>query len=117
MALRSRSENQGLPWEFLGVQELWNGPIPGKGYAYKIEMWRTKVPGGWLLLSVNAKSSDPVPVQSFYPDPTHSWTGRTSPEAGYLLRPSSGDASVSSEALLRGSSAPPLLTDLKQIEE
>lgn len=78
-----------LKWEFLGNQELWEGDGKGKGYAYQLRLWRTPVPGGWLLMAVNGKSSSPDPVMSFYPDPRHAWTGRSDPQAEILLRPAS----------------------------
>lgn len=77
-----------MKWEYLGVQELREGS-GGKGYVYAVGMWRTPVPGGWLLMSVNTRSRDPQPNQSFYPDPDHLWTGQTPEEADYLLRASS----------------------------
>ena len=82
-----------MKWEFLGSQELLEAEPGEKGYTYKCSMWRTPVPGGWLLLTLNAKSNQPQPVQGFYPDPDHFWTGRTPTESNYLLR-AAGDNSV-----------------------
>lgn len=75
-----------MKWEFLDVQELREGSDSGKGHVYKLALWRTPVPGGWLLMALNTKSNDPQPIQSFYPDPEHLWTGRTPREAHFLLR-------------------------------
>ena len=93
-----------MRWEFLGKQELHEGHTPGKGYTYLASLWRTPVPGGWLLMTVNSKSSDPQPIVSFYPDPGHVWHGNAPPEADYLLRPASGSASTSPDQLLRPAS-------------
>jgi hypothetical protein len=89
-----------MMWEFLGKQELRDSDTPGKGYAYALLLWRTPVPGGWLLMAVNAKTSDPQPVISFYPDADHVWQGKEPPEAAYLLRPA-GAGSLSADHLLR----------------
>lgn len=93
-----------MQWEFLGKQELRDSATPGKGYTYQAAMWRTPVPGGWLLMTVNSKSNDPQPLVSFYPDPAHVWPGNPPPEADYLLRPASGSASASPAQLLRPAS-------------
>jgi hypothetical protein len=90
-----------MKWEFLGKQELRDSDIPGKGYTYAPALWRTPVPGGWLLMTLNSKSNDPQPMLSFYPDADHLWTGKNPPEAGYLLRPASADSAPSTEHLLR----------------
>jgi len=103
-----------MRWEFLDVQELREASQPGKGHLYKLAMWRTPVPGGWLLVALNTKSNDPQPIQSFYPDPEHVWTGRTPPEAGYLLRGASADTSPAVTGLLT-----PVIedeTELKRLE-
>jgi hypothetical protein len=100
-----------MKWEFLGIQQLRAG-FAGKGHVYAMEMWRTPVPGGWLLMSVNARSSDPQPIQSFYPDPDHIWTGKTPEEANYLLRAARTDDSPSTHALLRASDDPNAATRL-----
>ena len=72
-----------MRWEYIGTQEL---STPGKGYTYVTEMWRTPVPGGWLLMALNARSNSPDPVTSFYPDKEHTWKPSEPPEAQYLLR-------------------------------
>jgi hypothetical protein len=90
-----------MKWEFLGEQELSVIYKPRKGWVYSMAMWRTPVPGGWLLMTVNLRSSDPQPVTSFYPDVAHTWKGGNPPEADYLLRPATGGAISSPEQLLR----------------
>lgn len=75
-----------MQWEFLGSQELVESPDGKKGYIYKISLWRTPVPGGWLLMTVNARSNDPQPTVSFYPDGDHEWNGQQDAQAQYLLR-------------------------------
>jgi hypothetical protein len=94
-----------MKWEFLGVQGLREG-YGEKGHVYSVGMWRTPVPGGWLLMSINTRSNDPQPVQTFYPDPNHLWTGKTPVEADYLLRAAGPTAALSAEALLRASDDP-----------
>ena len=100
-----------MQWEFLGKQEMLDSTA-GKGYAYAPLLWRTPVPGGWLLMTLNSKSSDPQPTVSFYPDAEHLWRGNAPPESGYLLRPAAG-ASGSSEQLLRAAGEG---TDPKRLE-
>jgi hypothetical protein len=94
-----------MKWEFLGVQELQEG-YGGKGHVYAISMWRTPVEGGWLLMSLNTRSRDPQPIQSFYADPNHFWTGKTPVEADYLLRGAGPTGQFAADALLRASDDP-----------
>ena len=96
-----------MQWELVGKQELWESGTPGKGHAYAPLVWRTPVPGGWLLMTVNSKSSDPQPTTSFYPDPDHVWSFRSDPQAEYLLRPAAGNPAItsSSNQLLRAAQA------------
>jgi hypothetical protein len=89
-----------MQWQFLGKQELHEGR-GGKGHVYLTSMWRSHVPGGWLLMTVNARSSDPNPIVSFYPDPDHVWTGETPHGADHLLRPAGGSGNLESQTLLR----------------
>lgn len=103
-----------MRWEFLGKQELPEGKPGERGYVYLVSMWRTPVPGGWLLMSLNSKSNGPQPVMSFYPDADHLWQGNTPPEADYLLRPASGSATTSPEHLLRAASEDN--SELKRLE-
>lgn len=88
-----------MQWEFLGRQDLFDGS-DRRGYTYAASMWRTAVPGGWLVMTLNSRSSDPQPILTFYPDGEHRWNGVTPPEAEYLLRPA-GAVSASAEGLLR----------------
>lgn len=90
-----------LKWELLGKQELPDDRV----HVYEILLWRTPVPGGWLLMTVNKRSNSPDPVLSFYPDPDHIWRGHTDPQADYLLRPAAGSYPVSAQQLLRAASA------------
>ena len=90
-----------MQWEFVGKQELWESGTPGRGYAYQILLWRAPVPGGWLLMTINKKSNNPQPSTSFYPDPTHRWTGAPDPQADYLLRPARGGVIGEEQELLR----------------
>jgi hypothetical protein len=83
-----------MNWEHIGKQELrskskmvWSG-----GYMYLAEMWRTPVPGGWLIMSLNSRSNSPDPVISFYPDEDHIWQPNEPQEEAYLLRASSHTA-------------------------
>jgi len=76
-----------MAWEYIGKQEL---KSPGKmmwgGYIYQTQMWRTPVPGGWLLMALNSRSNSPDPVISFYPDDDHVWNPTELTQEQYLLR-------------------------------
>lgn len=89
-----------MQWQFLGKQEMFEGH-GGRGHTYIASMWRSPVPGGWLLMTVNARSSDPQPFVSFYPDPEHVWSGQAPHGADHLLRPAGGSASIEADHLLR----------------
>ena len=89
-----------MQWEFLGIQELRESHTANKGHVYALSMWRTPVQGGWLLMTINSRSNNPQPVQSFYPDPQHLWTGKTPAEANYLLRPAGAGALPAPDMLL-----------------
>jgi hypothetical protein len=93
-----------MHWEFLGKQELQNSESGGKGHVYSVSMWRSPVPSGWLLMTVNNRSSDPQPIVSFYPDADHVWKGNEPAEANYLLRPADAGEIESSDQLLRSAS-------------
>ncbi len=72
-----------MNWEYMGTQELSTTP---RGYTYRTNMWRSPVPGGWLLMALNSRSNSPDPVISFYPDAEHEWKPGVPHEASYLLR-------------------------------
>ena len=76
-----------MKWEFLGKQALVETNKRGKGYVYSMSVWRTPVPGGWLIKTLNSNSNSPDPALTFYPDAEHCWIGNPPPEAEYLLRP------------------------------
>lgn len=90
-----------MQWEFLGVQELQETFERGKGHTYRSALWRSKVPGGWLLMTLNSRTNDPQPVISYYPDPEHAWSPIEPPESARLLRPSAGRGESLPESLLR----------------
>ena len=90
-----------MKWEYIGKQELREGNIPGKSYVYTTSMWRTPVPGGWIMMALNSKSNDPQPHTSFYPDPGHVWKGNTTDGADYLLRPAELGEQTPANLLLR----------------
>lgn len=79
-----------MQWEYLGKQNIREGADGEKGFLYHILIWRTPVPGGWLIMSLNSRSNDPQPNTGFYPDPAHIWKGNAPPEADFLLRPANG---------------------------
>ena len=89
-----------MKWEFLGTQELRESHLSNKGHVYMVSLWRTPVPGGWLVMTINNRSSDPQPTHSFYPDAEHLWPGNPPLEATYLLRPAGAGALPSDEMLL-----------------
>ena len=90
-----------MEWEYLGRQELRDSLDPGKGHVYVASMWRTPVPGGWLLMTVNQRTNDPQPTTSFYPDPAHAWQPHAPAEAATLLRPAIRNEPADAERLLR----------------
>ena len=90
-----------MHWEFLGKQELQNSELRGQGHVYLASIWRTPVPGGWLLITVNNRTSDPQPTVSFYPDADHDWKLNEPAEANYLLRAAGAGDIKSSAELLR----------------
>lgn len=63
-----------IEWEYLGRQGL----PPGALFPKQVEMWRTPVPGGWLVLTVETQQSDSLST-TFYPDPEHEWDGSSLP--------------------------------------
>ncbi len=76
-----------MKWESINRQEL---KEPNSRHLYLVMMWRTPVPGGWLIMCVNERSNDPQPNVSFYPDPSHLWNPASDPDRDTLLRPSDG---------------------------
>ena len=90
-----------MNWEFLGKQSLQETYERGKGHTYHTALWRAPVPGGWLLMALNSRTSDPQPVISFYPDAGHLWNPIQPAESSHLLRPAEGDAKSLPESLLR----------------
>lgn len=64
-----------LVWETLSIAHGSTADPASATEFLSIAMYRTKVPGGWLLM---AKVTHGVSV-SFYADPQHSWDGRTLP--------------------------------------
>jgi hypothetical protein len=41
--------------------------------AYGTEIYRSPVPGGWLILSAKKGVSTSISGPNFYPDPDHTW--------------------------------------------
>ena len=70
-----------MEWEDLGYQKATSTKFMGKEIPVGVEMYRTPVPGGWLILIISSSSS-----VSFYPDPEHKWDPHGKYEASYLLR-------------------------------
>ena len=91
-----------MQWQFLGKQELEDGSGARRGHTYVALMWRSRVPGGWLVMSINGRSVDPQPVIAFYPDADHEWSGEAPPGSEHLLRPAGGTTSEGGDRLLRG---------------
>ncbi len=76
-----------MKWQYLGKNDLHEGEVGQHGYTYHASLWRTPVPGGWLVLTMNSRSNDPQPMISFYPDAEHLWNPDDQ-DAATLLRPS-----------------------------
>ncbi|MCB9685716.1 MAG: hypothetical protein H6735_11810 [Alphaproteobacteria bacterium] len=68
----------------LGKNEAWQK----LGY----NVWRAKLPGGWLVATFQANTADSV---TFVPDPAHVWDGRA--EVGAAPRPGGGQLSLADE--------------------
>jgi hypothetical protein len=59
-----------LKWEHVG----------GEGLAFVIHIYRTKVPGGWLIYSCSVVKQERTDQRiTFYPDPNHEWDGNSLP--------------------------------------
>jgi hypothetical protein len=63
-----------MEWEYLGEQPL----PPGTVAPWRVQTWRARVPGGWLVLVIN-HTPDKSTGLTFYPDATHGWDGRSLP--------------------------------------
>ncbi|MDE2126159.1 MAG: hypothetical protein KGJ62_06180 [Armatimonadetes bacterium] len=95
-----------MKWQFLGPQDLVETGLP-RAHTYRLNVWRSPVPGGWLVAALNSRSTAPQPVISFYPDPDHLWTGAHDASSDMLLRPAAGAAATSQpEELVRAASRP-----------
>jgi|GEM_PF-3466803 len=105
-----------MEWENIGTQQLpKRGRFMSAGHVYQVEMWRSPVPGGWMVMALNLRSNSPDPVLSFYPDPNHTWDPLgPRREATYLLRAAEDNHTQAADELLRGSE--PSVPD-KYIEE
>lgn len=67
-----KPEQSRLTWE-----KLDSGREDQKWYHTEWEVYRAKVPGGWLVLP---RSSGTIPQHlTFYPDPEHKWDGGSLP--------------------------------------
>jgi hypothetical protein len=66
----------GIDWEYLGEQPL----PPGTVAPWKVQTWRSPVPGGWLVLVINYTPDKSTGV-TFYPDAAHGWNGHSLPMA------------------------------------
>ena len=78
-----------MEWEELGIQELHHtgkGGLFGGDTKMAILMWRTPVPGGWLILTQTSGGTSFDTTTTFYPDPDHIWDPKSKNEASYLLR-------------------------------
>ena len=64
-----------MNWEYLGKDAL----PPGTVFPMKVETWRAKVPGGWLVLVIQGFAQGVAQSTTFYPDPAHEWNGQTLP--------------------------------------
>lgn len=74
MRLMAKADPQ-LVWEPLSIAHGAPSDPANATEFLSVSMYRTKVPGGWLLLG---KVTHGVSV-TFYPDPAHAWDGRSLP--------------------------------------
>jgi hypothetical protein len=73
-----------LDWEFIGRM-----PLP-PGNMKNIDMWRTPVAGGWIIMTLRAVRDIESIATMFYPDPTHSWEVVVPSTTGHLAPPPPG---------------------------
>jgi hypothetical protein len=78
-------------WQPLGLQEMvfpGTGGIFGGGFTLRTYLWRSAVPGGWIVVFADETGvAGAVKASFFYPDPNHEWKGDDS-MADTLLRAS-----------------------------
>lgn len=85
-----------MKWEYIGAQQL----PDRKGKVRRTirpEMWRARVPGGWLLLMSNSYD---VKSPAFCPDLDHAWeieADEPQSPAKTLLRPSAEQRRLTKE--------------------
>ena len=87
----------------MGKQEFGFATSPKKSIEYYARMWRTPVPGGWLIVTL-PESNVTQTATCFYPDPNHEWKPSDLPEhveTLRLLRPAQPTASTPADLLLR----------------
>ena len=92
-----------MKWEFLGKQEFGYAVSAKKSVDYFARMWRTPVPGGWLVVTL-PESNVTQTATCFYPDPNHQWKPSDMPEHAEslrLLRPAPSALSTPEDLLLR----------------
>jgi hypothetical protein len=54
------------------MKMIWE-KIESEGWLTGGELWRAKVPGGWLIMLFTIQGV------TFYPDPKHEWDGNSLP--------------------------------------
>lgn len=64
-----------LDWEYLGKHDL----PPGAVLPWQIQTWRSRVPGGWLIMVLKESGRGDTLGLTFYPDEEHVWDGRSLP--------------------------------------
>lgn len=70
-----------LNWENLGKEAL----PPGGTFPWMVETWRSRVPGGWLVLTIKDSGNKDISLSTtFMPDPEHKWNGGALPVVGGL---------------------------------
>ena len=65
-----------LEWERLKSKGKAAADDPA-GHAPGGHIYRSKVPGGWLLAMYDTRSTSDFGSVAFYPDPSHDWDGNS----------------------------------------
>lgn len=69
-----------LNWENLGKEAL----PPGGIMPWTVETWRSRVPGGWLVLTIKDGGNQASTLGvTFMPDPAHAWDGNALPSSAW----------------------------------
>jgi len=60
------------------IWEEVDSKVHEQGHSYPVQMYRAKVPSGWLV-TCQSVALDSQPSLTFYPDADHVWDGNSLP--------------------------------------